>query len=238
MTNTTQIRAYIESQGLKLGHVARGAGHQQQRPASEAERRERFQSQRSRPSFCHAGADHGTAGCLLLWPGHPDVPKKGGGMMTAEQRRKTPGGPAELRYPPVGPQPGQLGLGPGHPADAGVLPHRRPHPCRPAPAALPGAPQGGGCAGAALHRTHHLPESPARSAEHRSRFCRPLRCPVTQNAPGQPSGGIAVSAFSFPEYRSAGGRRRSCRRSLRLSSRPAWRSRPLPGQTALPAPEW
>lgn len=44
--------------------------------------------------------------------------------MTAEQRRKTPGGPAELRYPPVGPQPGQLGLGPGHPADAGVLPHR------------------------------------------------------------------------------------------------------------------
>lgn len=113
-----------------------------------------------------------------------------------------------------------------------------PIPCRPAPAALPGAPQGGGRAGAALHRTHHLPESPARSAEHRSRFCRPLRCPVTQNAPGQPSEGIAVSAFSFPEYRSAGGRRRSCRRSLRLSSRPAWRSRPLPGQTALPAPEW
>ena len=30
---------------------------------------------------------------------------------------------------------------------------------------------------------------------------------MTQNAPGQPSGGIAVSAFSFPEYRSAGGRR-------------------------------
>ena len=26
MTNTTQIRAYIESQGLKLGHVARVLG--------------------------------------------------------------------------------------------------------------------------------------------------------------------------------------------------------------------
>ena len=26
----------------------------------------------------------------------------------------------------MGPQPGQLGLGPGHPADAGVLPHRHP----------------------------------------------------------------------------------------------------------------
>lgn len=29
--------------------------------------------------------------------------------MTAEQRRKTPGGPAELRYPPVGPQPANWG---------------------------------------------------------------------------------------------------------------------------------
>ena len=65
-----------------------------------------------------AGADHGAAGCLLLWPGHPDVPKKGGGVMTAGTAQKDPGGPAELRYPPVGPQPGQLGLGPGHPADA------------------------------------------------------------------------------------------------------------------------
>lgn len=26
----------------------------------------------------------------------------------------------------MGPQPGQLGLGPGHPADAGVLPHADP----------------------------------------------------------------------------------------------------------------
>lgn len=66
----------------------------------------------------------------------------------------------------------------------------------------------------------------------------PATVPCDAKCPGQPSGGIAVSAFSFPEYRSAGGRRRSCRRSLRLSSRPAWRSRPLPGQTALPAPEW
>mgnify|MGYP000284977556 CR=1 FL=1 len=63
---------------------------------------------------------------------------------------------------------------------------------------------------------------------------------VTQNVtPGQPIRGHLQSVrFLFPEYRSAGGRRRSCRRSLRLSSRPAWRSRPLPGQTALPAPEW
>lgn len=76
MTNTTQIRAYIESQGLKLGHVARVLGISSS-ACIEAERRERFQSQRGRPAFCHAGADHGTAGCLFLWPGHPDVPKKG-----------------------------------------------------------------------------------------------------------------------------------------------------------------
>lgn len=77
MTNTTQIRAYIESQGLKLGHVARVLGisssalHQKLNDESD------FKVSEADRSFCHAGADHGTAGCLLLWPGTRMCQRKG-----------------------------------------------------------------------------------------------------------------------------------------------------------------
>ena len=81
MTNTTQIRAYIESQGLKLGHVARVLGI-----SSSA----LHQKLNDESDFKVSEADRLSAMLgLLLWPGHPDVPKKGGGVMTAEQRRKT-----------------------------------------------------------------------------------------------------------------------------------------------------
>lgn len=90
MTNTTQIRAYIESQGLKLGHVARVLGisssalHQKLNDESDFK-----VSEADRLSAMLGLTMDGTAGCLLLWRGYPDVPKKGGGVMTAEQRRKT-----------------------------------------------------------------------------------------------------------------------------------------------------
>lgn len=124
MTNTTQIRAYIESQGLKLGHVARVLGisssalHQKLNDESD------FKVSEADRLSAMLGLTMEQRDACFFGPGTRMCQRKGGGVMTAEQRRKTPGGPAELRYPPVGPQPGQLGLGPGHPADAGVLPHR------------------------------------------------------------------------------------------------------------------
>ena len=88
MTNTTQIRAYIESQGLKLGHVARVLGisssalHQKLNDESD------FKVSEADRLSAMLGLTMEQRDACFFGP-HPNVPKKGGGVMTAEQRRKT-----------------------------------------------------------------------------------------------------------------------------------------------------
>lgn len=89
MTNTTQIRAYIESQGLKLGHVARVLGisssalHQKLNDESD------FKVSEADRLSAMLGLTMEQRDACFFGPGTRMCQRKGGGVMTAEQRRKT-----------------------------------------------------------------------------------------------------------------------------------------------------
>lgn len=89
MTNTTQIRAYIESQGLKLGHVARVLGisssalHQKLNDESD------FKVSEADRLSAMLGLTMEQRDACFFGPGTRMCQRKGAGMMTAEQRRKT-----------------------------------------------------------------------------------------------------------------------------------------------------
>lgn len=89
MTNTTQIRAYIESQGLKLGHVARVLGisssalHQKLNDESD------FKVSEADRLSAMLGLTMEQRDACFFGPGTRMCKGKGGGVMTAEQRRKT-----------------------------------------------------------------------------------------------------------------------------------------------------
>ena len=89
MTNTTQIRAYIESQGLKLGHVARVLGisssalHQKLNDESD------FKVSEADRLSAMLGLTMEQRDACFFGPGTRMCQRKGAGVMTAEQRRKT-----------------------------------------------------------------------------------------------------------------------------------------------------
>lgn len=140
MTNTTQIRAYIESQGLKLGHVARVLGisssalHQKLNDESD------FKVSEADRLSAMLGLTMEQRDACFFGPGTRIGAK-------AERRDdrwavERPGRPCRTTVPASGPAVRPIGAGPGPSSRRRSIIAPLTPSVGSAPAALPGAPQG------------------------------------------------------------------------------------------------